>query len=152
MKKYLCYLAIFMLVVFILTPPLLRIFYKEKEVVEVVKDKYAMLNCTKNLYTINASYKNDDSLSIKFVRPLIDENLEIYSEDYALEFVLDNELKALVNANVEGEQENQMMSYLLQYKNIVEDKLIKLNDYRLPLENQITHYEAHGYTCEVVEQ
>ena len=37
-----------------------RVDYKEKEVVEVVKDKYAMLNCTKNLYTINASYKNDD--------------------------------------------------------------------------------------------
>lgn len=152
MKKVLCYVAIFLLILVILTPPLLRVFYKGKEVVEVVNDEYAMLICTKDIYKITESYKNNNPLSIKFERPLVDSNLERYSDEFALEYTIDNELKNIVNANTEGEGDNQTISYLLQFNNVSEDNLDKLDSFRLPLENQITHYEAYGYICEKVEQ
>lgn len=152
MKKFLCYLAIFLLILVILTPPLLRVFYKEKEEVEVVKDEYYLLTCTKDNYKISESYKNNNALSIKFERPLVDSNLDTYNDNYSLEYTLDSELKNIVNANTVGEGDNQSISYLLQYSNTNEDKLVKLESFRLPLENQITHYEAHGYTCEKIEQ
>lgn len=152
MKKVLCYLAIILLIIVILTPPLLRIFYKEKEEVEVVKDEYYLLTCIKENYKIMESYKNNNALSIKFERPLVDSNLDTYTDNYSLEYTLDSELKNIINANTVGEGDNQVINYLLQFNNTNDDKLSKLESFRLPLENQITHYEAYGYTCNKIEQ
>jgi len=152
MKKVLCYFAIFFMVLLIALPPLTRVFYKEEEEV-VVPDKYFMLNCTKGSYTINESYRNNEALSIKFRRLLIDNNLDVLSETNALEFNLDNEIKQLVNANTEdSESGEKYMYYLLEYRNIVEDKLVGLSNYRLPVDDQLAHYESYGYTCQKIEQ
>ena len=153
MKKVLCYLAIVVLILLISVPPLIRVLYPKVEEKPIVIEKYSMLTCTKDSYTINESYKNDKALSIKFTRLLDDQNLEVSNDNNALEFVLDNELKKIVNANIVDEQaEIKMISYLLQYNNVTEESLVNLSDYRLPLENQLTHYQAHGYTCETIEQ
>lgn len=151
MKKFLCYVAILLLILIIATPPLVRMFYEE-EVIPEVKDEYYLLTCTKGNYSITQSYKNKEALSLKFERPLLDDNLSEYNDNNALEYVLDNELKGLVNANTIGDDENQRINYLLQFNAIVEEHLIKLNDYRFPLDDQISHYTAYGYTCEKIMQ
>lgn len=152
MKKILCYCAIFLLVLVIAIPPLTRIFYKEKEEV-IIPDKYYMLTCTKASYTIYEAYRNDEALSIKFRRLLIDNNLDELSENNALEFNLDKEIKQLVNANTEDSTtEEKYINYLLEYRNIVDDKLVGLSNYRLPLDSQIAHYQSYGYTCQKIEQ
>ena len=153
MKKVLCYLAIVVLILLISVPPLIRVLYPKVEEKPIVIEKYSMLTCTKDSYTINESYKNDKALSIKFTRLLDDQNLEVSNDNNALEFVLDNELKKIVNANIVDEQaEIKMISYLLEYRNVTEESLTNLSNYRLPLQDQVNHYQAHGYTCEKIEQ
>lgn len=152
MKKNLCYISIIILIMLIALPPLTRIFYKEKEEI-IVPAKYFFLTCSKGEYVINESYRNNEALSIKFKRPLDDENLDVYSDENALEFNLDKEIKNLVNASNEDEEDNkQFISYLLEYRNIVEDKLSGLSNYRMSIDNQITYYQSHGYNCQKVEQ
>lgn len=150
MKKILCYVAIVLLVLVIFVPPLTRIFYKEKEVVNVPKDKYSILKCTKDSYEIASSYKNSEGLNLRFKRLLTDANLESYSEEYAFESNLDVAIKELTNANIDQNNE-EIITYYLEYKNVVADKLNALNDYRLPLEEQQKTYESKGYVCTLTE-
>lgn len=143
MNKFLCYIAIVVLIILIAIPPLTRIFYKEKEVLEVVRDTYTLLTCKKESYIINESYKNDDPLSIKFTIPLKVEEVELEKGDF--ELTLENELKNIVNSTQDGEK--QELSYVLQYQNFDSSKLNGFSKYRLSLDNQIIYYEENGYNC-----
>lgn len=150
MKKFLCYVAIFLLILVIAIPPLTRIFYKEKQEEEVVRDIYTLVTCTKDSYIINESYKNDEALSIKFTRSLLDDKLNEYSDDYAIEFTLDNELKNLTTTNEDNE--NEKISYLLEFRKVDSSKLEKLANYRLSLDEQIKYYEQDDYACKKMVQ
>ena len=67
MKKVLCYIALVLLTVLIITPPLVRVLYKEKDEAEgEIKDKFELLICNKGNFTISTSYKNNEPLNIKF--------------------------------------------------------------------------------------
>lgn len=148
MKKFLCYISIILLVLLIALPPLTRIFYKEKEIEEVVRDTYTLLTCTKDLYIINESYKNNEPLSIKFTKPLEDNNINI--EGSNIEAALDSEIKKLVNST--QDEERQEISYILQYQNFDLSTLSGLANFRLSLDNQVKYYEQNGYVCKKMIQ
>lgn len=142
-----CYVAIVFLFLLIAIPPIVRTLYQDEK--EVVIDKYTMITCTKENYTISESYKNGEALSIKFNRLLVDPNLEISTEKYRLEFDLDMALKQIVNANPSDEE---LINYLVEFRNLSSEELLKFADYRFPLDSQLTHYQGYGYNCNIIEQ
>jgi len=66
MKKFLCYVALIVLIVLIILPPALRIFVKEDESDNVPRDVVELLNCTRGDEEINMPYKNGMLTSIKY--------------------------------------------------------------------------------------
>ena len=152
MKKVLCYFGLVLLILVIATPPLLRIFYKEEEELPL-PDKIQLLMCTKNLYSISTSYKNNVAINIKFTHLQNDPNLGEYTDQMALEYTLDAILKdhPLTTTSTSFDSENEMISYLLMYEKMDASGLGEFSTYRLSLNEQKQSYINEGYTCSIIE-
>lgn len=153
MKKFLCYVVLVLLLGIILTPPLVRVFFKEEEE-PVVTDKIQLLMCSKNSYGISSSYKNNEAINIKFKHLVDDPNLETYSDEYSLEYMLDVSLKetsAVVKETETDSSGQEVISYYLVYENIDASLLGEFSNYRLGLNEQKQSYVNQGYTCSVIE-
>lgn len=151
MKKFLCYIMILILIALIALPPLLRVFYTEKGV--VIKEKFELMMCTKGDYQISSSYKNGMPLNIEFRYLLNDPNMDVFSEDYALEYNLNTLLKDVHYATREElmEDDKQIMRYFLIYDNVPNDFILDLDSYRQNIELQKQEYTNNGYTCMIIE-
>ena len=154
MKKILCYIALVLLIGFIITPPLVRVLYKEEEEKPVeVKDKVELLICNKGNFTISSSYKNSVPLNIKFEHLKDDPNLLEENDHNVLEYYLYNGLKGLSYAKQEESLNNNqetLISYYIVYANSSQTDLMYLNDYRFEIDEQKGIYERAGYTCNVM--
>ena len=152
MKKVLCYLGLVLLILIIATPPLLRIFYKEKEELPF-KDKIQLLMCTKDTYSISTSYKNGTAINIKFTRLKDDPNLVEYTDQMALEYTLSEILKdnPLVTTSKTSDSGHEMISYLLLYDKVSASGLGEFSNYRLLIDDQKQSYVNEGYLCSIIE-
>lgn len=154
MKKFFCYIALVLLVGVIAVPPLLRVFYKEDDDKVKVVDKYELLTCTKDSYSIASSYKNQEPLNIKFKYLVDDPNLIEDNSQYALEYKLYSVLPNLETAQKEETTNNdnaKMISYYINYDEVNQSALTELSEYRLNLQEQKNYYLVRGYTCSVIE-
>lgn len=154
MKKIFCYIALFLLLGIILTPPLLRAFYEKDDGEVLVVDKYELLTCTKDSYSIASSYKNQEPLNIKFKHLEDDPNLVETNNKYALEYklyyILPN-LDKIQKEETTDDKNNKMLSYYINYGDVNQSALTELNEYRLSLHEQKNYYLVRGYTCSVIE-
>jgi len=66
MKKFLCYVALVVLIVLIILPPALRIFVKDDNGDDNPRDVVVLLMCTRGEESINMPYKNGGLMSIKY--------------------------------------------------------------------------------------
>lgn len=157
MKKVLCYVSLFFLVMIIFTPPLLRLFYKDKEELPLSTDKYAMLSCAKDDYAITSSYKNNQVLNIKFRLLDGDETLDKMTSDNEIEYTLYNGLKNSPNSKMEeGSMDKdglsvKTLSWTLVFSKANQNTLDNLETARFDLTNQKTYYETAGYICNIIE-
>lgn len=153
MKKFLCYLALIILVVLIALPPMLRAFYKEEED-PVLKDKIQLLMCSKETYNIASSYRNGVAINIKYQHLVNDANLENYTDEYALEYTLDANLKEVPSATretIKNDDGSDVISYFLVYETVESGLLGDFSNYRLLIEEQKQSYTNQGYTCSIIE-
>ena len=154
MKKFFCYIALIVLVGIIALPPLLRTFYQDGDNEPIVVDKYQLLTCTKESYSVASSYKNQEALNIKFKHLVDDPNLVETNDQYALEYKLYNVLPNISSVQKEESTNNEnapMISYYIIYNEVNESVLTELSEYRLTLQEQKNYYLARGYTCSVIE-
>lgn len=153
MKKVLCYIALVFLIVLIITPPLVRVLYKDKddETIEV-KDKFELLICNKGNFTISTSYKNNEPLNIKFEHLKDEPSLIEEDEGYKLEYYLYNGLKNLSYAKEEERVNGNdtLISYYIVYTDSSDNDLMYLKEYRYPVREQKNIYEKIGYTCNIM--
>lgn len=147
MKKLLCYLAILILIAFIVIPPVVRSVYKDIDKPVEKTDEYAMMTCGNGVYTMTSYYKNSEILNISLDFSQDDENIRELKEepDNSFEHTLYKELES-DTAKVDNST-NDIVSYKLVFAN--SEKYNSYSYYTSLLDTQKTAYEAKGYTCTV---
>jgi len=156
LKKVLCYVAIVILLIFIILPPSLRIFAKD-DFEEKPKDVVTLLTCTKNVETVNMPYLNGNLVSIKYTFQL--ENNQTNENDFP-----NDNLDNITNDNINSElknmlesisttqitTENDLTTYALDMKNINNSNLVP-SKFKDNSTNMKIYYNNLGYTCNIIE-
>ena len=141
MKKFLCYVALIVLIVLIILPPALRIFVKDDSV-DTPKDVVELLNCKRGDEEINMPYKNGMLTSIKY--RFMDTGEGATNEVGTLKSVLAN----ITSTNIEF-VDNEI-SYRL-------DLTVQNNALQVPSEFKGTsevmsdYYTNLGYSCIIMK-
>lgn len=153
MKKLLGILAIIILFALILAPPLLRIYYKDEEVI-VPKDKVEVMLCNKDDYTINISYLNEEIYNLVFKFKKDDKNLDNYKEENNIEFNLHNTMKNTSNVIREEESEENVTynKYSLLFKGLTPEVKSNFGEFSKKIDDQKAEFENNKYVCNVVER
>lgn len=168
MKKILCYVAIVLLLILIILPPMLRIFVKE-EAYEPPKDVVSLLNCNKDDESISMPYLNGGLVSIKYTFPALISSPDIYVReddfDNNLGDILEvpdtnltltpNESKTLKSVlegitNTQSETVNNLTIYTLDMKDTNNSSLVP-NEFKGSSDVMKNYYTNLGYTCNIIE-
>ena len=142
MKKILLYFTLFLLVVLLFTPPLLRMLVSDKkEAPEKPKDIYDVIDCRNNRNElINETFLNSKAYSLLYVVPI--------DVETDLDNSLDEEWELLPlrsYASLTENEEEKTHSYRIEFGNL-EDAGI-LNNYSKEIDSQVAYYQSLGFTC-----
>lgn len=165
MKKILCYLAIVVLLVFIVLPPVLRLTMKEENEEPVVpKDVIEMLQCTKNEDSLSISYLNGKTYNIRYTEKIVEvaPDIEDENKDELDDNVLDNARINPINTTNDDDRsfKEVLEGYAHVKKTSKEGKMIYsldlsssevydrfANKFKKEINEQMAYFKSLGYTC-----
>lgn len=140
MKKVLCYIALVLLVMIIILPPVLRVFNNEKASDNSGidnSDVIQLLSCDKDSEKVSSSYLNNAITSLKYS----------YTTSDAADFI--SSLKDFMTSNnIEASVSSNEYTYIATFSNNVYTAGVL--SYNQNINTQKSYYESLGYTCVIL--
>lgn len=165
MKKVLCYIAIVILLIFIILPPILRVFVDDINVDNKPKEVVELLICTLDQEKINMPYINNKLVNIKYTFPineddnilsdsLIDNNGDIYGDinENSKIILVGESLKNTLETipNIKKDSNDGKMTYTLDMNDVNNSSLLPAK-YQDSIGNMKTYYTSLGFSCNIMQ-
>lgn len=150
----LCYVAIAILILIIVIPPVLRVIMPKEEV-PVEPDKIVNLVCEKRVeedgyalqQSITNTYTNDKITSSVFVYEVNGNGVEESTNVPSIEEVSE-EFKSLIKIAGDNVQRNGNTATIrINYEDFENSKAAVLSNHQKPLNDQMNYYGENGFYC-----
>jgi len=157
-SNLLAYLGIFVLLLFIILPPLLRVVVPKNEKKEPVNTNPVIMGlaCTKNdselnysiLRTIESTYNNGELTKTIFTYDVSFGDDELTMKDITISDFLS--LKKISGADVKERANKYIVTFNYTVSNYSNNKV--LENHRKKLSDQLNYYSTEGYNCTTAKQ
>ena len=154
--KILCYLGIFILLIFIVLPPLFRVLFPEEEVVKEEEDKLIMnLYCEKEENFVE--YKIKTTINTNYVESIIDTStftyeIEILDNMYDISNVEIEEYEAIKKiSNVDFSEENNKYVLNINYTKFDYSNEPLLMEHKNIIQEQLAIYTQNNFECKTTK-
>jgi len=152
-SKLLCYLGIFILLLFIILPPLFRVLLPLLDVIQEEKEKTIVMNLTcektedfveyKLKTTINSNYA--DSMITDSVFKYEIEIVDSIMDSDAIEIEEYENLKKINNVDFEEEENSYILKFNYQKFDYSDEQLLK--EHRKIINDQMQYYSENNFEC-----